>query len=56
MKDIKQNIESLRAALRIHNHNYYVLDAPTITDYEFDEQLKTLQALEAKYPEFYDAN
>lgn len=53
---IKNQIEALRNLLRTHNHNYYVLDNPTISDYDFDTKLKELQALEAKYPEFYDAN
>ncbi|AIZ43232.1 NAD-dependent DNA ligase LigA [Cellulophaga baltica] len=53
--DSKQKIEALRLALREHNYNYYVLDTPTISDYEFDMQLKELQDLEAKHPEFYDA-
>lgn len=52
---IKQQIESLREELREHNHNYYVIDSPTISDYEFDLKLKELQALEEKHPEFYDA-
>lgn len=51
----KQQIESLRATLREHNHNYYVLDTPTISDYDFDIKLKELQSLEEKHPEFYDA-
>ena len=53
---IKNQIEALRNELREHNHNYYVLDNPTISDYDFDIKLKELQALEAKHPEFYDAN
>ena len=53
--EIKQKIESLRTELREHNYNYYVLDNATISDFEFDMKLKELQALEAKYPEFYDA-
>ncbi|WP_158979402.1 NAD-dependent DNA ligase LigA [Cellulophaga sp. L1A9] len=53
--DSKQKIEALRIALREHNYNYYVLDTPTISDYDFDMQLKELQDLEAKHPEFYDA-
>ncbi|MDU8887316.1 NAD-dependent DNA ligase LigA [Yeosuana sp. MJ-SS3] len=52
----KQQIEQLREELRQHNYNYYVLDNATISDYEFDVKLKQLQDLEAKYPEFYDAN
>ncbi len=50
----KQQIESLRKQLREHNHNYYVLDNPTISDYDFDMKLKELQQLEALHPEFYD--
>jgi DNA ligase (NAD+) len=49
-------INKLREELRTHNYNYYILDAPTISDYEFDIKLKELQDLEAKHPEFYDAN
>ncbi len=51
---IKENIESLRKELREHNHNYYVLDNPTISDYDFDMKLKELQALEEQHPEFQD--
>ena len=53
---IKQQIEAARAELREHNHNYYVLDTPTISDYDFDMKLKDLQLLEEKHPEFYDAS
>lgn len=52
--DIKEKIEALRTALREHNYQYYVLDQPTISDYEFDMQLKQLQELEGQYPEFHD--
>ena len=51
---VKEKIEALRLQLREHNHNYYVLDTPTISDYEFDMMLKELQELEAKHPEFHD--
>ncbi len=54
--DIQQQIISLRNELNQHNHNYYVLDNPTISDFEFDIKLKQLQDLEAQYPEFFDAN
>lgn len=54
--DIEQKIKSLRKELQEHNYRYYVLDEPTISDYEFDIKLKELQALEAKHPEFYDPN
>ncbi|MFH6770190.1 NAD-dependent DNA ligase LigA [Gaetbulibacter aquiaggeris] len=53
---IKEQIQKLRIELSEHNYNYYVLDKPTISDYEFDIKLKELQSLEAKYPEFFDAN
>ncbi|OQD43387.1 DNA ligase (NAD(+)) LigA [Croceivirga radicis] len=52
---IQQEIEALREELRLHNYNYYVLDNPTISDYDFDMKLKALQDLENKHPEFYDA-
>lgn len=54
--DIKQQIEKLRIELNEHNYNYYVLDNPTISDFEFDIKLKELQDLESKHPEFFDAN
>jgi DNA ligase (NAD+) len=54
--NIQQTIQSLRDELNLHNYNYYVLDNPTLTDYEFDMKLKELQALEDKHPEFFDAN
>lgn len=52
--DILQKITALRDELNQHNYNYYVLDEPTITDYEFDLKLKELQELEAKHPEYFD--
>ena len=54
--DIEKEITSLREQLNRHNYNYYVLDAPEITDYEFDMKLKTLQKLEAEYPQYRDPN
>ncbi|MBT8393837.1 MAG: NAD-dependent DNA ligase LigA [Bacteroidia bacterium] len=54
--NIEQKINQLRDELRQHNYNYYVLDSPTITDYEFDILLKELQELEANHPEFHDTN
>ncbi|WP_028889318.1 NAD-dependent DNA ligase LigA [Tenacibaculum ovolyticum] len=53
---IQQKIQSLRDELRIHNHNYYVLDNATISDYDFDIKLKELEQLEAENPHFFDAN
>ena len=54
--DVFSEIENLRKELNEHNYNYYVLDNPTISDFEFDTKLKHLQDLEAKHPEFFDAN
>ena len=54
--DIKAIIQSLREELNAHNHNYYVLDAPTISDFEFDQKLKQLQDLETNHPDFFDEN
>ncbi len=54
--NIEQQINKLREELRTHNHNYYVLDNPIISDFNFDTKLKDLQSLEEKHPEFYDAN
>ncbi|MDE7449685.1 MAG: NAD-dependent DNA ligase LigA [Paramuribaculum sp.] len=51
---IKDQIESLRRELELHNHSYYVLNAPTISDREFDEMMATLSRLEAEHPEFDD--
>ena len=54
--DIQKTIQDLRDDLNQHNYNYYVLDTPTITDFEFDQKLKQLQELEALHPEFFDDN
>jgi len=54
--DVLQKIQALRDELNLHNYNYYVLDTPTISDYEFDIKLKELQELELKHPEFHDDN
>ncbi|MBP6147337.1 MAG: NAD-dependent DNA ligase LigA, partial [Flavobacterium sp.] len=52
--DIQNTIQTLREELNQHNYNYYVLDKPIISDYEFDVKLKQLQELENKYPEYFD--
>ncbi|HEU4496880.1 MAG TPA: NAD-dependent DNA ligase LigA [Flavobacterium sp.] len=54
--DAKNAIQSLRDELNLHNYNYYVLDNPTVSDYEFDLKLKELQELEDKHPEYFDEN
>ena len=52
----EEKIKQLREELHRHNHNYYVLDKPEISDYDFDKKLEELQALEEKHPEFHDPN
>ena len=52
--DIQQHVLKLREELNQHNYNYYVLDQPTISDYDFDVKLKELQILETQHPEFDD--
>ncbi|MBN8567839.1 MAG: NAD-dependent DNA ligase LigA, partial [Flavobacteriales bacterium] len=54
--NIQIKIQSLRETLNQHNYNYYVLDKPTISDFEFDQLLKELQDLENQHPEFFDEN
>ncbi len=49
-------ILQLRQALHEHNHRYYVLNQPVISDQEFDFLMRELQDLEAKHPDMYDAN
>ena len=56
MNSVQEQINSLREVLNRYNHEYYVLDNATISDYEFDMKLKELEALEAAYPEYYSAN
>lgn len=56
MSTVVEKIESLRKALHEHNHRYYIIDQPTISDYEFDQLLKELQHLEKEYPEYNDPN
>jgi len=52
----KTEIEKLRKELERHNRLYYVESAPEISDYDFDQLLKRLEALEAKHPELADPN
>ena len=49
--DEKQEIQSLRRELEQANYEYYVLDNPSMSDYDFDHKLRRLEELEAKYPE-----
>ncbi len=52
----KERIEAIRNELNTHNYNYYVLDNPSISDFEFDIKLKELEQLENQFPEFLDVN
>ena len=54
--DAKERIDQLRAELHRHNYNYYVLNAPEITDKAFDDLMRELQDLEAAHPEYMDPN
>ncbi|PXY02750.1 DNA ligase (NAD(+)) LigA [Marinifilum breve] len=55
-QEAKLRIDELRNQLHTHNHNYYVLSQPSISDFDFDMLLKELMELEEKYPEFDDPN
>ena len=50
----KERILELRELLHEHNHRYYVLNAPVISDFEFDGLMRELQDLEAENPDMYD--
>lgn len=54
MNSVKEHIESLRQRINQHNHNYYVNNAPVISDQEFDMLLKELERLEKEHPEYDD--
>src|SRR2546425_2777928 len=49
-KDVEQKIEALREKIRYHEHLYYVLDNPEISDADFDKLMQQLQQLEAEHP------
>lgn len=53
-QEAKNKIDHLRDELHRHNHNYYILNSPEISDKEFDMMLKELENLEQQFPEFYD--
>lgn len=50
----REEILALRRELEYANHQYYVLNTPTMSDYEFDQKLRRLQDLEAAYPDMFD--
>jgi DNA ligase (NAD+) len=53
---IREQLSKLREELHQHNHQYYALDNPLISDYDFDKKLKDLELLEQAHPQFFDAN
>ena len=53
-KQAQERINRLRQELNRHNHLYYVLAKPEISDFEYDSMLKDLEALEKKFPQFTD--
>ncbi len=53
---VKEEIEELRKILEEHNYNYYVLDNPTVSDFEYDSLMKRLSLLEEENPEFKNEN
>ena len=56
MLNVEEKIYNLRKELNQHNHQYYVLDNPSISDFDFDMKLAELQKLEEDYPQYFDAN
>ncbi len=54
--NVENKILELRKSLHRHNHLYYMLDNPEISDFEFDQMLKNLEELEKAHPEFQDSN
>lgn len=53
---MKERLYELRELLNRYNYEYYVLENPSVSDYEYDSKLRELIELEEKYPECYDAN
>lgn len=56
MNEIQNQIEKLKNEINQHNYNYYVLDTPTISDFDFDQLLNQLIELEKQYPDFITAD
>lgn len=50
----REEILELRRELKEANHRYYVMNSPTMSDYDFDQKLRRLQDLEAQYPDMFD--
>ena len=56
LQAIQAKMAELSTQLHAHNHAYYVLNSPQISDFEFDMLLKELETLEKQYPAFIDVN
>ena len=55
-EEVKKRIVRLRQDIDLHNYNYYILNKPAISDFEFDLLMQDLIALEKKFPQYFDAN
>ena len=53
-QEIRHEVERLRTDLAVHNHRYYVLDEPLVSDTEYDQLFRRLADLETEYPELHD--
>ena len=51
MDEIIKELKSLRAEIAEHNRRYYVEDAPSVSDYEYDMLMRRLKEIEKEYPE-----
>ncbi|MCF0111753.1 MAG: NAD-dependent DNA ligase LigA [Erysipelotrichaceae bacterium] len=56
MEEVQKRIEQLRTMLRKYSYEYYVNDAPSVPDSEYDTLMNELRSLEQKYPQFHDPN
>ena len=54
--EAKIRIDQLTHQLQQHNYNYYILSQPTVSDFDFDQQLKELEALENQFPNLVHPN
>jgi DNA ligase (NAD+) len=55
-ESLKKRVERLREEIEYHNHRYYVLDQPEISDADYDRLLRELEKIEERRPEFRTPN
>ncbi len=55
-QSVRETVADLRKKIEYHNYRYYVLDAPEISDAEYDQMMRHLEQMEDEYPELYDPN